>query len=141
MPNQEKRVDAVRLKLNPIREIIEGKSIVLVDDSIVRGTTLKEIVALVRKAGAKKVHLRITCPPVRAPCFYGVDMSTYSELIANRKSVNEIARFLGADSLAYLSIEGLKDAIGLPLCTGCLNEDYHTEYVRKLAAKVKAADG
>jgi amidophosphoribosyltransferase len=140
MPDQGKRVDAVKLKLNPVRGVMEGKSVVLVDDSIVRGTTLKEIVALVRGAGAREIHLRITCPPVKAPCFYGVDMSTYSELIANKKSVEEIRRFLGADSLSYLSIEGLKEAIGLPLCTGCLNEDYHTNYVRKMAAGVKAGE-
>ncbi len=139
MPDQDMRVDAVRLKLNPVRGMMEGKSVVLLDDSIVRGTTLKEIVALVRNAGAKKVHLRITCPPVKAPCFYGVDMSTYGELIANKKSVEEIGRYLGADSLAYLSMEGLAKAIGLSLCTGCLNEDYHTDYVRKLAASTKAA--
>jgi amidophosphoribosyltransferase len=134
-------VDAVRLKLNPVRKIIEGKSVVLVDDSIVRGTTLKQITALVRKAGAREVHLRITCPPVKSPCFYGVDMSTYSELIASRKSIEEIRKFLGADSLAYISIEGMKKAVGLPVCTGCLNEDYHTEYVRRMAARIKAADG
>ena len=141
MPSQERRVGAVRLKLNPVREITRGRSVVLVDDSIVRGTTLKEIVSLVRKAGAREVHIRITCPPVRAPCFYGVDMSTYSELIANRKSVAEIGRYLKADSLAYISIEGLKKAIGLPLCTGCLNEEYHTEYVREAARRIKAEDG
>ena len=140
MPDQEMRVDSVKLKLNPVREIMESRSVVLVDDSIVRGTTLKEIVALVRNAGAKEVHLRITCPPVKAPCFYGVDMSTYSELIANRKSVEEIGKYLGADSLAYLSIGGLSKAIGLGLCTGCLNEDYHTVYVRGLAERTKAAD-
>jgi amidophosphoribosyltransferase len=141
MPDQSRRVDAVRLKLNPVRKIIEGKSVVLVDDSIVRGTTLKQITALVRKAGAREVHLRITCPPVKSPCFYGVDMSTYSELIASRKSIEEIRKFLGADSLAYISIEGMKKAVGLPVCTGCLNEDYHTEYVRRMAARIKAADG
>ncbi|MFN7991507.1 MAG: amidophosphoribosyltransferase [Candidatus Micrarchaeia archaeon] len=140
MPDQGMRVDAVRLKLNPVREIIEGKTVVLVDDSIVRGTTLKEIVALVRHAGAKKVHLRITCPPVKAPCFYGVDMSTYSELIANRKSTDQIRKYLDADSLAYLSIDGLKKAVGLPICTGCLDEGYHSEYVRKLAEKTKTED-
>jgi amidophosphoribosyltransferase len=141
MPSQEKRMDAMKLKLNPVREIIKGRTVVLVDDSIVRGTTLKAIVALTRRAGAKEIHLRITCPPIRAPCFYGVDMSTYSELIANRKSVEQIRKFLEVDSLAYISLEGMKKAIGLPVCTGCLNEDYHTDYVRKLAAKVKAADG
>lgn len=138
MPNQEKRVDAVRVKLNPIKEIIAGKSVVLVDDSIVRGTTLKEIVSLVRSAGAREVHIRIPCPPIKAPCFYGVDMSTYKELIANRKTVDEIRKFLGADSLYYISIEGLKEAINQPICTGCLNEDYHSDYVRKLAKSIKS---
>lgn len=137
MPNQEKRVDAVRLKLNPLRDIIQGKRVVLVDDSIVRGTTLKEIVALVRSAGAVEVHLRITCPPVKAPCFYGVDMSTYSELIANKKTVDEIRKYLDADSLHYISITGLKRALNLPVCTGCLDEGYPTKYVKELAAKVK----
>ncbi len=140
MPDQEKRIDAVKLKLNPVREIVRGKSVVLVDDSIVRGTTLKEIVSLVRGVGAKEVHLRITCPPVRAPCFYGVDMSTYSELIANKKSVEEIGKFLGADSLAYVSLDGLKKALDLPLCTACLNEEYHTDYVRNLAKAIKARE-
>jgi amidophosphoribosyltransferase len=140
MPDQEKRMDAVKLKLNPVREVVGGKSVVLVDDSIVRGTTLKEIVSLVRGAGAREVHLRITCPPVRAPCFYGVDMSTYSELIANKKTVDEIGKFLGADSLAYLSIDGLKAALDLPLCTACLNEEYHSDYVRNMAKAVKARE-
>jgi amidophosphoribosyltransferase len=140
MPDQEKRVGAVRMKLNPVRDIVDGKSVVLVDDSIVRGTTLKEIAGLVRKAGAKKVHLRITCPPLRAPCFYGVDMSTYSELIANKKTVQQICRYLGTDTLAYISLDGLRKAIGSPLCTACLTEEYHTDYVRKLAGATKAAD-
>ncbi len=137
MPEQEKRITAVRLKLNPLRAVVERKSVVLVDDSIVRGTTLKEIVRIVRGSGAKEVHLRITCPPIRAPCYYGVDMPTYKELIANKKDVDEIKEYLGADSLSYISIEGLKKAIGLPLCTGCLNEEYHTDYVRNLAAEEK----
>ena len=138
MPNQEKRINAVRLKLNPVRKVIEGKSVVLVDDSIVRGTTLKEIVAFVRNFGAKEVHLRITCPPIKDPCYYGVDMSTYKELIANQKTVEEIKGYLNADSLSYISIDGLKKALGLPLCTACLNEEYHTEYVKALAAKEKS---
>jgi amidophosphoribosyltransferase len=138
MPDQEKRINAVKLKLNAQRTVLEGKSVVLLDDSIVRGTTLKEIVGMVRKAGAKEVHLRITCPPVKAPCFYGVDMSTYKELIANKKSVEEIQEHLGADSLAYISVEGLKKAVGLPVCMACLNEEYHTEFVRGLAEKEKS---
>jgi amidophosphoribosyltransferase len=137
MPNQEKRINAVRLKINPQHSVVRNKSVVLVDDSIVRGTTLREIVRLVRDSGAREVHLRITCPPVKAPCFYGVDMSTYKELIANKKSVDEIRRYLNADSLSYVSIGGLKKAIGLPLCTGCLNEEYHSDYVKGLAEKEK----
>jgi amidophosphoribosyltransferase len=137
MPSQEKRVEAVKVKLNPVKEIVEGKSVVLIDDSIVRGTTLREIVTLVRNVGAKAVHLRITCPPVRAPCFYGVDMSTYKELIAHKKTVEEIRDYLGADSLSYVSLEGLKRSIGLPICTACLTEEYHTDYVRELARKEK----
>lgn len=135
MPDQEKREDAVRLKLNPVKEVVNGKSVVLVDDSIVRGTTLKEIVRFVRSAGAKEVHLRITCPPIIAPCFYGVDMSTYEELIANKKSVEEIRKFLGADSLGYLSIDGLKKAVGVPICSACLDGKYLSPYVAKLAKK------
>lgn len=137
MPSQEKRTEAVKIKLNPVKDIITGKSVVLVDDSIVRGTTLREIVAMVKNAGAREVHLRITCPPIRAPCFYGVDMSTYKELIANKKTVEEIRVHLGADSLHYVSLEGLKKAIGHPLCTACLSEEYHTDYVKGLAQKEK----
>jgi len=133
MPSPDKRAEAVRLKLNPVKSIIANKRVVLIDDSIVRGTTLREIVKLVRNAGAKEVHLRITCPPIKAPCFYGVDMATYKELIASNKGVEEIRRYLGVETLGYLSIEGLKKVIGLPVCTGCLNEDYITPYAKKLA--------
>jgi len=139
MPDQEGRKEAVRLKLNPVRELVMGKSVVLVDDSIVRGTTLKEIVALVRKAGARRVHLRITCPPIIAPCFYGVDMSTYGELIGNKKTIAQIGRDLGADSLAYISVAGLGKAVGLPLCTACLDKGYLTEFVKKLANKTESS--
>lgn len=140
MPSQDKRIEAVRLKLNAVRSVISGKRVVLIDDSIVRGTTLREIVRLVRSAGAKEVHLRITSPPIKAPCFYGVDMATYKELIADKKSVDEVGRFLGADSLGYLSIDGLKEAIGLPICSGCLDGDYITPYARKMAKERKDSD-
>lgn len=140
MATQDKRSDNVRLKINPVSGIVGGKSVVLIDDSIVRGTTLKEIVALVRGAGAKNVHVRITCPPLRAPCFYGVDMKSYKELIANKKSESEVAKFLGVDSLGYLSLEGLRRAIGLPICTGCLNEEYVTEVARRMAKERKDED-
>jgi len=126
MPSVEKRTSSVRIKLNPIRSILEGKRVILIDDSIVRGTTLREIVSLIRGAGAKEVHVRITCPPITAPCFYGVDMKTYEELIASNKTIPQIEKFLG-----------VKNAIGLPICTGCLNEDYITPVARRLASERK----
>ncbi|NYZ77625.1 amidophosphoribosyltransferase [Candidatus Micrarchaeota archaeon] len=138
MPTQEKRREAVRLKLNPMKDVTRGKRVVLIDDSIVRGTTMREIVSLVRNAGgAKEVHVRITSPPVKWPCFYGVDIPTRSELIASSKSIEEIRKFIGADSLAYLSLEGLRKAVGIPICDGCLTGNYHTEYVKKLARAAK----
>ncbi len=137
MPSQKDRETAVRLKLNPVKEIIEGKNVVLIDDSIVRGTTMRDLVKLIKKVGAKSVHVRITSPPIKAPCFYGVDMSTYKELIASHNSVEEIRKFLDADTLEYLSIEDLKEAIGLPICTGCLNEDYPTKKGAELAKERK----
>ncbi len=140
MPSQQKRSDAVRMKINPVREIVCGKSVVLIDDSIVRGTTLGAIVSMVRRAGAREVHLRITCPPLRAPCFYGVDMSSYGELIANKKTIEEIRKHLGADSLAFVSLKGLLEAIGLPLCTACLGGDYNSAYVKGLAEKARNAE-
>jgi amidophosphoribosyltransferase len=140
MPDQKTRVAAVKAKLNPIRSVVEGKRVIVVDDSIVRGTTTKEILKMIRDAGAKEIHMRVTCPPIRHPCFYGVDMSTYEELIANKKTVDEIRRFIGADSLYYVSLEGLKGAIGLGLCTGCLDGDYPTEYGRKLAKERKGCE-
>lgn len=133
MPNQKTRANAVSMKLNPVREIVGGKSVILVDDSIVRGTTLREIIGLVRSAGAKEIHVRITCPPIIAPCFYGVDMSTYKELIADKKTVDGIRREIGADTLAYLSLEGLGKAIGLPICAACLTDDYDSAFITKLA--------
>ncbi|MFA6530207.1 MAG: amidophosphoribosyltransferase [Candidatus Micrarchaeia archaeon] len=137
MPTQEKRANAVKMKLNAVRGLLEGKRVVLIDDSIVRGTTLREIVALVKNAGAKEVHLRITSPPIKMPCFYGVDMPTYKELIANNKSIEETREFMGADSLGHLSIDGLKKAIGLPICSGCLDGGYPTEYAKKMAEMKK----
>lgn len=141
MMTQEERKVAVRRKVNPIKEVVNGKRVILVDDSIVRGTTMKEIIKMVKKAGAKEVHLRITCPPIKAPCFYGIDMPTYSELIANNKTIKEIEKYLNVESLGYLPIEGLKKAIGEDICTGCLNEEYFSEYVKKMAEKEKKGEG
>ena len=142
MPSQKKRQDAVKLKLNAVRHIIEGKRIVLIDDSIVRGTTSGPIVKLVREAGAKEIHLRITCPPIRGPCFYGIDLPTYKELIAANKSVEEIRKAVGADSLVYQSVDDLVEAIGMKresLCLGCLTEEYPTAFGSEISKKIKAA--
>jgi amidophosphoribosyltransferase len=133
MPDQKMRVNAVKAKLNPIRSVIHGKSVIVVDDSIVRGTTTREILKMIRDAGAREIHMRVTCPPIRHPCFYGVDMSTYEELIANKKNVEEIRKFIGADTLYYVSLDGLRKAIGIGLCTGCLDGDYPTKYGMRLA--------
>src|ERR1035438_3386960 len=106
-PEQRVRDFGVRLKLNPVRNLLEGKRVILIDDSIIRGTTSRKIVRMVRGAGAKEVHLRISCPPTISPCFYGVDTPSKRDLIAANKSIEEIRQFIGADSLAYLSLEGL----------------------------------
>ena len=115
----------VRLKLSPVKEVIKGRRIVLVDDSIVRGTTMKNIVKMLRDAGAREVHVRIASPPIRYPCYMGIDIPTRHELIAAWKSIEEIKKEIGADSLAYLSVEGLKRAIGTDkLCMACLTGNY-----------------
>ncbi len=128
MPYQEHRENAVHLKLNPMEMVLKDKSIVMLDDSIVRGTTSRRIVDMVRRAGAKEIHMRIGCPPIKGPCYFGIDIETKKELIASFKSVEEIRKTLNADSLGYLSIEGLIDSIGLStneLCTACLTGDYY----------------
>lgn len=140
MASQTKRLEAVKLKLNAVRPLVAGKRIVLIDDSIVRGTTSGPILKLLRDAGAKEIHLRIACPPVKAPCFYGVDIPTYEELIAAKKSVAEICKFVGADSLAYASIEDLVGAIGIKkedLCMGCLGLGYPTKLGDSIAAMLR----
>lgn len=142
MPNQKKRQEAVRLKLNPVRHVVEGKRIILMDDSIVRGTTMGPIVKLIRDAGAKEIHLRITCPPIIGPCFYGIDIPTYKELIATKKSVEEIRKAIGADSLCYQSVDDLVSALGRKkseLCLGCITEDYPTSFGQEIAKKMKQA--
>jgi len=126
-PDQRIRELGVKLKFNPLPEILEGKSVVVVDDSIVRGTTTPRVINMLRKAGAKEIHMRICAPPIRYPCFFGVDMATRWELIAANKELPEIAQFIGADSLGYLSIEGLIEAVGLPkelFCLACFTGDY-----------------
>ncbi len=132
-PEQRVRDFGVKLKLNPVRHVLEGKRVVLIDDSIVRGTTSKKIVRMVRDAGAKEVHVRISCPPTISPCFYGVDTPSKNQLIAANKSVEEIREYIKADSLAYLSLEGLRKAAGEgddPMyCTACYTGKYPTNIV------------
>jgi len=126
-PDQRIRDLGVRIKFNPLPELIEGKRLVVVDDSIVRGTTTPKVVNLLRKAGAKEIHMRICAPPIQYPCFLGVDMATRQELIASRMSVEEIRKFIDADSLGYLSVEGLLRAVDLPrdiFCMACFVGDY-----------------
>jgi amidophosphoribosyltransferase len=126
-PSQELRARAVRMKLNPLRENIEGKRLVVVDDSIVRGTTQRTVVKMLREAGALEVHLRIMSPPYRWPCFYGMDTGDRSELLAANLTVEEIRDYLGADSLAYISLEHLTEATGAVkagFCNACLTGDY-----------------
>ena len=126
-PDQRIRDLGVKLKFNPLPEMLNGKRVVVVDDSIVRGTTTPKVVELLKKAGTKEIHMRICAPPIRYPCFFGVDMATRWELIAAQKSVPEVRDFIGADSLGYLSIPGLIKAVALPkdiFCLACFTGDY-----------------
>ena len=131
-PSQAIRDFGVKLKLNPIRHLLEGKRVVLVDDSIVRGTTSRKIVRMVRMAGAKEVHLRVSCPPTISPCFYGVDTPTRKELIAANQSVEEIRKYVEADSLSYLSLGSLRRAVSdtdANYCYACYTGNYPTELI------------
>ncbi len=132
-PTQLQRDQGIRLKLNPIIENLQGKRVILVDDSIVRGSTTKQLVQMVKEAGAKEVHLRISSPPYRWPCFYGMDTSDASTLIAARMEVEEICAHVGAETLGYLSLDNLLEATGVAdagFCTACLSGDYPTEVPR-----------
>jgi amidophosphoribosyltransferase len=133
-PKQSIRSFGVRIKLNPVRDLIEGRRVVLIDDSIVRGTTSKKIVRMVREAGAREIHMRISCPPTVSPCYYGVDTPNKSDLIAAQMSVEEIRRFIEADSLGYLSLEGMLEATGISAdasCVACWNSQYPTQITRE----------
>ncbi|MDW0109534.1 amidophosphoribosyltransferase [Sporosarcina aquimarina] len=133
-PSQSLREQGVKMKLSPVRGVVDGKRVVMVDDSIVRGTTSKRIVQMLKDAGAKEVHVLISSPPIKNPCFYGIDTSDKDELIAAKKSVEEIRELIGADSLTFLSVEGTVEAIGRPFegenrgqCLACFNGKYPTE--------------
>ncbi len=144
-PSQELREQGVKMKLSAVRGVVEGKRVVMIDDSIVRGTTSKRIVRMLREAGATEVHVRIASPPLKYPCFYGIDIQTRKELIATNHTVEEIREMIGADSLTFLSEDGLVDAIGRPyegkyggLCMAYFNGDYPTalyDYEQELFRK------
>ena len=125
-PSQSLRDGTVRLKFNTVDGVLKGKRVAVVDDSIVRGSTMKKLVAMLHKAGAKEVHLRIASPPVKFPCFYGIDMPSRSELIASSTPVEEIRRYLGVESLEYLTIEDLRSVVADPdnFCKACFSGDY-----------------
>ncbi|MBS0188487.1 MAG: amidophosphoribosyltransferase, partial [Planctomycetes bacterium] len=129
-PSQAERVAAVRLKLNVIADIVRDRKVVVVDDSIVRGTTTKAKMDQIRQAGAKEIHLRISCPPIRHPCYFGVDFATRDQLIAHGRSVEDIRQFLGVDTLHYLSLEGMLSCMSRPApnyCTACYSGDYRLD--------------
>jgi amidophosphoribosyltransferase len=141
-PHQSIRHFGVRVKLNPVKSILQGRRVVLVDDSIVRGTTSRKIVKMVRAAGASEVHMRISCPPTVSPCFYGVDTPRRAELIAATHSIEEIRRYIGADSLGYLSLEGLLGGVGSArdaYCTSCYTGSYPVAFPRDEAAYLQLA--
>ncbi len=141
MPTQEKRIEAVRLKLNPIRSEIKGKDILLVDDSIVRGNTSREIISLVRSVGARKVYYALYSPPLRFPCVYGIDMQTRGEFIARDKSIEEIRRSIDADALVYQTEEGLIRGVGAGskgFCSACFTGVYPTEITPALMSRIEA---
>jgi amidophosphoribosyltransferase len=128
-PSQGERDAKVKVKYNPVREALAGKIVVMVDDSIVRGTTTRGLVALVRAAGAREVHMRVSSPPITGPCFYGIDTPSRSELIAARYPVREIAKHIGVDSLGYLSLEGMLNSVPdgpSGFCHACFSGDYPT---------------
>ncbi|HYV97128.1 MAG TPA: amidophosphoribosyltransferase, partial [Gemmatimonadaceae bacterium] len=134
-PSHGERISKVRVKYNPVHEVLQGKSVVMIDDSIVRGTTTRGLVSLVRAAGAREVHMRVASPPIKGPCYYGIDIPTRNELIAVGRSVDEIAQTIGVDSLAYLSLDGMLTA--MPdgpggFCHACFSGQYPVKPPRNL---------
>jgi amidophosphoribosyltransferase len=141
-PHQSIRHFGVRVKLNPVKSILQGRRVVLVDDSIVRGTTSRKIVKMVRAAGASEVHLRISCPPTISPCFYGVDTPQRSELIGATHSLEEIRRYIDADSLGYLGLDGMLSAVGSErsmYCTSCYTGRYPVAFPQDQSAYLQLA--
>ena len=132
-PKTKIRHFGVKVKLNPVKELLAGKRVILIDDSIVRGTTSRKIVKMVRAAGAKEVHMRISCPPIRNACYFGVDFPDPKDLVATNRTVEEIRAFLNVDSLHYLSIEGMLQCVSRPksqYCHACFSGEYRLEINR-----------
>ena len=130
-PTESKREFKVKIKLNPIKDFIQGKRLVVIDDSIVRGNTSRSRVKMLRKAGAKEVHLRVSCPPHKFPCFYGIDFPNKKELIANNLSLEDIKKYIEVDSLGYLSYEGMMKSVSLShntYCTACFSGNYSVNF-------------
>ena len=151
-PTQELREVGVNIKLNPIRALVEGKRIVLIDDSIVRGTTCRGVIDLLRRAGAREIHMRVSAPPFVAPCYYGTDIDDAEHLIANHHTVEEIAEIIGVDSLGYLSVEHLLQIVDgcEGFCTACFGGAYPTaiprrgdkdRFERKIRQRIQAKEG
>jgi amidophosphoribosyltransferase len=141
-PQQSIRHFGVRVKLNPVRSILQGRRVVLVDDSLVRGTTSRKIVKMVRAAGASEVHMRISCPPTISPCFYGVDTPKRSELIAATHSLEETRKYIGADTLGYLSLEGMMSSVGEgrhSYCSSCYTGEYPVAFPKDEKAYLQLA--
>jgi amidophosphoribosyltransferase len=146
MPEQGKRTRGIDMKLSILPEVVQGKRVVMVDDSIVRGNTVQRRVALLREAGAREVHVRISCPPIRHPCFFGVDFATSTELVADGRNVDEVRAYIGADTLGYLSEEGLLAPFAdgaRKFCRACFNGDYPADVSQmrgKLALEERQAE-
>jgi amidophosphoribosyltransferase len=145
MPHQSKREELIRIKLSPVKEIMKDKRVLLVDDSIVRGTTSKKIVQLIRDAGAKEVHFASSSPPLKFPCYYGIDMQTKGEFIARKRDLENISQIIGVDSLIYQSIKGLIKAVSSQkvknFCTACFTGDYPIQANENEIARIEASRG
>ena len=138
-PTQHIRDFRVRIKLNPIKNVLKGKRVIVVEDSIVRGTTSKSRVKTLREAGAKEIHMRVSCPPIVSPCYYGIDFPTEKELIASSRSVKQIRDFIGLDSLKYLSLDGMLNAMPLPrdhFCAACFSKDYPVKFSKQFRKNI-----
>jgi amidophosphoribosyltransferase len=137
-PNQQAREKMVKQKLNPIRDIVQGKKVAVVDDSIVRGTTSRRIVQLLREAGAKEVYFVSASPPIKHPCIYGIDMSVKKEILASHYNIDEIHKYIGADAVVYQSLDDLKEMYSdLPICHACFSGEYPTGITKELLAEIE----